>query len=150
LYTLSVSINVGVLVLFKYLYEFQHSFLPPGISFHTFQSIAYLTEVYRGSYRVERNLFNYSAYILYWPQLVAGPIERPQRLLEQLKKMPRPSGLQCQEGLRLILLGFIKKMVIADRLSLFTSTVFGSLTHFNGLTLWAAYQDAVRAASNPF
>ena len=101
----SVAANLGVLVVFKYLDFFGASLsdvavllgidykylpvgliLPLGLSFHTFQSLSYTIEVYRGRYAAERHFGKYALYVMFFPQLVAGPIERPQNLLPQLKQ----------------------------------------------------------------
>lgn len=91
--------------------------LPIGLSFHTFQSMAYTLEVYFGRRRAERNIPRYALYVLFWPQMVAGPIERPQGLLDQLVK---PVGITWSgfvSGLELMAWGFFKKLVVADRLA---------------------------------
>jgi alginate O-acetyltransferase complex protein AlgI len=121
---LGIVANFSVLLVFKWQYEFSRSFLPPGLSFHTFQSVAYLIEVYSGRFNAERSLYKYSQYILFWPQLVAGPIERPQGLLRQFRDGVSTSAQKCGSGLQLILLGAIKKIVVADTLATFTSPVF--------------------------
>jgi alginate O-acetyltransferase complex protein AlgI len=111
--------------------------LPIGLSFHTFQSMAYTIEVYKGAQRAERHLGYFALYVLFYPQLVAGPIERPQHLLPQLHRPPLLSarGLRgglaglsepcLAAGLQLMLLGLFKKLVIADRLALAVDPIYG-------------------------
>ncbi|HEX6162028.1 MAG TPA: MBOAT family O-acyltransferase [Vicinamibacterales bacterium] len=111
--------------------------LPIGLSFHTFQSMAYTIEVYKGAQPAERHLGYFALYVLFYPQLVAGPIERPQHLLPQLR---RPALLSARAlrgglaglgescivaGLQLMLLGLFKKLVIADRLALAVDPIYG-------------------------
>lgn len=88
--------------------------LPVGISFYTFQSMSYTIDVYRGYLQPTRNILHFFAYLSMFPQLVAGPIIRASDLLPQLKKSHRPSEAERWEGLRLIVHGFFKKVVIAD------------------------------------
>ena len=136
----SICANLGLLFIFKY-YNFfisningqigtswtlLHIILPVGLSFHTFQAMAYTTEVYRGTVKPERNIFVYSLYVLFYPQLVAGPIERPQHLLPQLNKKQAFSVQQLTDGLRLMLWGFFKKLVIADAISNCVAIVYRS------------------------
>ncbi len=98
--------------------------LPLGLSFHTFQSLAYVIEVYKGNYKAEKNLLTYALYVMYFPQLVAGPIERPAQLLPQLKKTQTFDATRAFSGLRLMAWGFFKKIVIGDRLGVLVSFVF--------------------------
>lgn len=98
--------------------------LPIGLSFHTFQSIAYTIEVYKGRFAAETHLGRYAVYVLFFPQMVAGPIERPQRLLPQLRKVIHFRNEDGAEGLRLMLRGFAKKSLIADNLAGYVDTVF--------------------------
>lgn len=122
-----ISLNFAALLYFKALHDRQGSFLPPGLSFHTFQSVAYLIEVNSGRFRAETSIFKYAQYILFWPQLVAGPIERPQGLLQQIRTSPIVTPGAFSSGAQLMLLGAIKKCVIADRLASFTSPFFQGL-----------------------
>ena len=112
--------------------------LPIGLSFHTFQSLAYTIEVYRGRWPAERNLWRYALYVLFFPQMVAGPIERPQGLLRQLQEGPQQSVAANAQGLRLMLLGFAKKLVIADRLAPFVNETFDHAGDYLGPRLWLA------------
>jgi len=112
--------------------------LPLGLSFHTFQSMAYTIEVYRGRFKPERNLVTYALYVLFFPQLVAGPIERPQHLLPQLKEHHRFEPERVARGLRLMLWGFFKKIVIADRLAVYVNIVYESPQDYLGIPLMVA------------
>ena len=90
--------------------------LPIGLSFHTFQSLAYVIEVYRGDYKAERNLGIYALYVMFYPQLVAGPIERPQHLLPQFYVKQTFVYDRAVHGLKRMLWGMFKKVVVADPL----------------------------------
>lgn len=119
--------------------------LPIGLSFHTFQSLAYVIEVYRGNQKAERHFGIYSLYVLFYPQLVAGPIERPQNLLFQFREWHLLDASNVSRGLVLIFWGLFKKMVVADRLALFVNQVYGAPTEFFNLavllaTLFFAFQ----------
>jgi len=103
-----------------------HIILPIGLSFHTFQSLAYVVEVYRGHQQAERNFGIYSLYVMFYPQLVAGPIERPQRLLHQFYEDHKFQVDNIANGLVMIAWGFFKKMVIADRAAVYVNTVYGT------------------------
>jgi alginate O-acetyltransferase complex protein AlgI len=139
----SLTINLTLLFVFKYFDFFSHSIraafdavnvtiaapelnllLPVGISFYTFQSIAYVVEVYRGKVQPERHLGLFAAYISFFPQLVAGPIERPYHLLPQFHERHRPDFQRMTRALNLIALGFFKKVVIADRCAVYVEEVF--------------------------
>ena len=109
--------------------------LPIGLSFHTFQSLSYVVEVYRGKQRPERNFGLYALYVMFFPQLVAGPIERPQNLLHQFHEHHYFEYVQVRDGLRLMLWGLFKKVVVADRLSLYVSAVYANLPHHSGATV---------------
>lgn len=98
--------------------------LPVGLSFHTFQSLAYVIEVYRGNQKAEHHFGIYALYVMFYPQLVAGPIERPQRLLHQLHEEHKLDYLDVTEGLKLMAWGFLKKVVVADRIDLAISGIF--------------------------
>ena len=130
----SLIANIGVLAIFKYynflnnnLSEMLSSFgyhntipnlsilLPIGLSFHTFQAMSYTIEVYRGHQKAERNFGIYALYVMFYPQLVAGPIERPQNLLHQFYEKHEFDYNRIIEGLKLMLWGFFMKLVIADR-----------------------------------
>lgn len=100
--------------------------LPVGLSFHTFQGIAYLTDVYKGRFVPEKGFQYYALYILFYPQLMAGPVERPQNLLPQLHQLGlhKPSHQQFERGLLLMTWGFFKKLAIADLLGRLAEPVF--------------------------
>ncbi|KAA0993827.1 MBOAT family O-acyltransferase [Dyadobacter aurulentus] len=100
--------------------------LPIGLSFHTFQSMSYTIEVYRGNQRAERHFGIYALYVLFYPQLVAGPIERPQNVLGQFRQHITFDWENIRHGLWLIAWGMFKKVVIADRLALITDPVFAT------------------------
>ncbi len=102
--------------------------LPIGLSFHTFQAMSYTIEVYRGNQKSERNFVVYALYVMFYPQLVAGPIERPQNVLPQLKEFRPYNWDNVKEGLARMLWGFFKKVVIADRLAIATERTF-TFTH---------------------
>ena len=98
--------------------------LPVGISFYTFQTLSYVIDVYRGSIPAERHFGYYALFVSFFPQLVAGPIERPQNLLPQLKAEHRFSADDLQAGLKIALAGFFKKVVIADQLATYVVAVY--------------------------
>ena len=108
--------------------------LPIGLSFHTFQSLSYVIEVYRGKQKAEKDFVVYSLYVMFYPQLVAGPIERAAHLLPQLKKNHRFSFENLRIGLLISCWGFFKKVVIADRLSLIVDNVYRYSDNYDGYT----------------
>jgi alginate O-acetyltransferase complex protein AlgI len=112
--------------------------LPIGLSFHTFQSLSYVIEVYRGRQRAERHFGLFALYVMYFPQLVAGPIERPQNLLHQFREKKRFDSSRLRDGLSLALWGLFKKVVVADSLALYVNAVYGSIPHHTGPTLLLA------------
>lgn len=119
--------------------------LPIGLSFHTFQSLSYVIEVYRGHQKAEKSFVVYATYVMFFPQLVAGPIERPQNLLHQFHEEHRFDYRLIAGGLKLMAWGFFKKLVIADRLALYVNDIFSSPSQYNGLqlslgTVFFAYQ----------
>jgi D-alanyl-lipoteichoic acid acyltransferase DltB (MBOAT superfamily) len=154
---LSLAANLGVLVFFKY-FNFLNAnlealtgflgvswhvrnleiVLPVGLSFHTFQSISYTIEVYLGRQRAERHLGIYALYVMFYPQLVAGPIERPQNLLHQFVEEHRFEYGRVTDGLKLMAWGFFKKVVIADRLAGAVALVYDNPHAFTGLPLLVA------------
>ena len=115
-----------------------HILLPIGLSFHTFQSLSYVVEVYRGKQQPERNFGIYSLYVMFYPQLVAGPIERPQNLLHQFHEEHRFDLSNLALGLRLMLWGFFQKMVIADRCAVYVNHVYNNWQVESGLALLIA------------
>ncbi len=151
---ISILANVAVLAFFKYYNFFVENFnslwsswdssyrapllyivLPIGLSFHTFQAMSYSIEVYRGNQKAERHFGIYALYVMFYPQLVAGPIERPQNILHQFHAEKYFSNSRLWVGLRLMLWGLFKKVVIADRLSILVDRVFDSPADFNSLVL---------------
>jgi len=100
--------------------------LPIGISFHTFQALSYTIDVYREQVPIQRSLPRLWVYVLFFPQLVAGPIERAGRLLPQFDEAHRPDPVAIASGLRRILWGLVKKVVIADRLAMIADAVYDS------------------------
>lgn len=119
--------------------------LPIGLSFHTFQSLSYVIEVHRGRQRAERNFSIFATYVMFFPQMVAGPIERPQHLLSQFREYHAFDYARVTSGLKRMAWGFFKKLVIADRLALYVNDVYAAPQNFNGLqltlaTVFFAYQ----------
>lgn len=109
-----------------------------GISFYTFQSLSYLVDVYKKRISVERNIVDYSLYIAFFPQLVAGPIERPEHFIHQLKEKHIVSFLKIRDGFVLILWGIFKKIVIADRAAILVDKVYNNLHEFSGISILLA------------
>jgi D-alanyl-lipoteichoic acid acyltransferase DltB (MBOAT superfamily) len=112
--------------------------LPIGLSFHTFQSLSYVVEVYRGRYKAEADFVTYATYVMFFPQLVAGPIERPQGLLHQFHDQHVFDYDRVTGGLKRMAWGFFKKLVVADRLALYVNDVYAAPRNFNGLQLTIA------------
>ncbi len=112
--------------------------LPVGISFYTFQALSYTMDVYRDEIYAEKNFFRYALFVSFFPQLVAGPIERSKNLLRQLDKSQKFSFEAAREGLLLMLWGFFLKIVLADRIALFVNTVYGDSQTYGGGYLIAA------------
>ncbi len=153
----SLVANIGVLAFFKYwnflndnislvLHKLSISnpvpytsiLLPIGLSFHTFQAMSYTIEVYRGKQKAEKHFGLYSLYVLFYPQLVAGPIERPQNVLPQFYEVKKWNWERVKEGILLMSFGFFKKVVIADRLAIVVGDAYSNPNHSNGLTLLLA------------
>jgi D-alanyl-lipoteichoic acid acyltransferase DltB (MBOAT superfamily) len=109
--------------------------LPVGISFYTFQTMSYAIEVYRGRQKPERNLGRFALYVSFFPQLVAGPIERPQHLLPQLFQKHDFDYDRVRDGLMLMLWGMFKKVVVADRLAVIVDHVYGQPERYPGAIL---------------
>ncbi len=109
--------------------------LPIGLSFHTFQSLSYVAEVYRGNQKAERHFGIYALYVMFFPQLVAGPIERPQNLLHQFNRKITPDYARITSGLKLMAWGFFKKLVIADRLALLVNLVYNHPSDYQATAL---------------
>ena len=149
----SLFANIGVLAVFKYYNFINENFsillkglllnnslpylnilLPIGLSFHTFQAMSYTIEVYRGNQKAERHFGIYSLYVMFYPQLVAGPIERPQNLLHQFREKYDFDYDRVIEGLKLMLWGLFKKIVIADRLANYVNIIYYNPEQHNGMT----------------
>ena len=138
--------------------------LPIGLSFHTFQSLSYVIEVYRGHQKAERHFGIYALYVMYFPQLVAGPIERPQNLLPQFHRERNVTWEQFRDGLFLALWGLVKKVMIADCVSQYTDTVYNYNVNHSGTSLllgtyffaiqiycdFSGYSDIARGVSRMF
>jgi alginate O-acetyltransferase complex protein AlgI len=161
---ISIAATCAVLFIFKYFHFFTSNFismagvfgwrlsgpsidiiLPIGLSFHTFQSLSYVVEVYRGKQRAETDFVTYATYVMFFPQLVAGPIERPQNLLHQFHEYHRFEYDRVTSGLKRMAWGFFKKLVVADRLALYVNEVYGAPRDYTGLqltiaTIFFAYQ----------
>ena len=112
--------------------------LPLGISFFTFQSLGYVLDVYRNAHPPERHLGYFALFVAFFPQLVAGPIERSAALLPQLRAPKSFDYARTSSGLRLVLWGFFKKLVIADRLGALVNVVYSDVTAFEGFPLLLA------------
>lgn len=154
---LSFISNLGILFLFKYLdflilninrvlsitnFELISNpfdiLLPVGISFYTFQALGYTVDVYRGELEAEKNPLRYALFISFFPQLVAGPIERSKNLLMQLKKVDTESKWNYEravEGIILMLWGLFLKMVVADRIAIFVNEIFENTYSFGTIEL---------------
>jgi alginate O-acetyltransferase complex protein AlgI len=113
-----------------------HLLLPVGLSFHTFQSLSYVIEVHAGRQRAERDFGLYALYVMFYPQLVAGPIERPQNLLHQFREKHEFVYERVVAGLQLMAWGFVKKIVVADRLAEIASVVYDTPHDYTGIPLW--------------
>jgi D-alanyl-lipoteichoic acid acyltransferase DltB (MBOAT superfamily) len=112
--------------------------LPIGLSFHTFQSLSYVIEVYRGRYHAERRFGIFALYVMFYPQLVAGPIERPQNLLPQFDVVHRFDYARVTDGLKMMVWGLFLKVVVADNLAPSVDAVYSDVRHFSGVPLAAA------------
>ncbi len=177
---ISILTNVGILFVFKYFNFFNENaarlahmlhwnypisslsiILPIGLSFHTFQSMSYIIEVYRGKHKPEKHFGIYALYVMYYPQLVAGPIERPQNMLWQFHTRHSFDAKRTVDGLKLMAWGFFKKLVIADNLAIVVNAVYKSPEAVSGLSLlfatyffafqiycdFSGYTDIARGAS---
>jgi len=157
LLSLSIFSNIGLLFAFKYFnffseatralfshfnifYDVPHFnvLLPIGISFYTFQSLSYSIDVYRGRRPAEKHLGIFALYVSFFPQLVAGPIERSTHLLPQFRETKVFDPIKAKEGLFLILLGYFKKLVIADRVAIYADQVFNQPQSFEGIQIVTA------------
>lgn len=151
---LSVSVNIGFLAAFKYYDFFAQSFamalssinihvdtltlgliLPVGISFYTFHGLSYVIDIYKSRIQAEQNFVDYGVFVGFFPLLVAGPIERATHLLPQIKKKRFFDYSKAVDGLRQILWGLFKKVVIADSCAEVANQIFNHSTEYNGATL---------------
>ena len=151
---LSISVNLGFLGFFKYYNFFIESFteflggfgiqahpwtlkiiLPVGISFYTFHGLSYVIDIYKRRISAEKNLVDYAVFVSFFPLLVAGPIERATHLLPQIKNNRTFNYSQAVSGLRQILWGLFKKIVIADNCAHYVNIIFNDYNDFNGSTL---------------
>lgn len=147
----NVVINLGILGVYKY-YDFfavqfaqlfgiqsdfmlLHLILPVGISFYTFQALSYSIDVYRKNIHATHDIVSFTAFLSFFPQLVAGPIERATNLLPQFQKRRHFDYAQAVDGMRQILWGLFKKIVIADNCAIFVDQVFGNIAGYSGSTL---------------
>jgi alginate O-acetyltransferase complex protein AlgI len=150
----SIIVNLGFLGFFKYYNFFLENFvdafslfgmqikanslniiLPVGISFYTFQTISYTIDVYKKKLKPTSEFITFAAFVSFFPQLVAGPIERASNLLPQFKKNRIFDYHQAADGMRQILWGFFKKIVIADNCAIFADQIFNNYTDYSGSTL---------------
>ena len=149
-----LGVNLGILGFFKYFNFFSEIIsrafgavgvamqishldvlLPVGISFYTFQALGYMLDVYRGTIRAEKNLFRYALFVFFFPQLVAGPIERSKNLLSQVNAPRDWDAGRARDGLGIMLLGFFEKMVVADRAALYVDEVFACWVDASGMQI---------------
>ena len=114
--------------------------VPIGLSFYTLQAIAYMTDIYRGKYKADRSFFKFMLFMSYFPQIVQGPIARHNHLAKQLYEGHDFDYKRCTFGIQLVLWGFMKKLIIADRLAIPVNMIFDNYTNYSGLlTLAAAF-----------
>ena len=109
--------------------------LPVGISFYTFQTLSYVIDVYRGEVKTEKNFFFYALFVSFFPQLVAGPIERPSNLIPQLKETHKFSWDNFSAGGKLMLLGFFKKICVADLIAPYVNAVYNNAGEASSITV---------------
>lgn len=148
----TLVVSLGILYMFKY-FDFsmdlierfipitapRYSFLlPVGISFYTFQTLSYVIDVYKGEVKAEKNLGIYATFVSFFPQLVAGPIERTSNLMPQINSEKEFNYESAKYGVRLALWGLFKKMVIADNLAVWVDQVYGNTSLFEGCSLAVA------------
>ncbi len=146
---LCLIINLGILFVFKYFNFFTDTLgsiigkelvtidvlLPVGISFYTFQALGYTIDVYRGNIEAERNFIDYALFVSFFPQLVAGPIERSGNIVPQLKKTHKFKFTNLRDGFLLILWGMMKKVLIADNLAVVVNTVYNDVHSHTGMQM---------------
>ncbi len=151
---LSVGVNLGFLGFFKYYNFFAESFaelfagfgfqinpwvlkiiLPVGISFYTFHGLSYVIDIYKERIKAEKSWIDYALFVSFFPLLVAGPIERATHLLPQIKRERNFSYSNAVDGLRQILWGLFKKMVVADNCAYYANMIFNDYHNYTGVTL---------------
>lgn len=154
---LCLALNFGILFLYKYAGFVTTSvhdalaalgiamqvpqftlLLPVGISFYTFQAIGYTIDIYRGTLKPERSLWTYALFVAFFPQLVAGPIERAKNLLPQFHSTHRFDGRGLLDGLRLMVWGFFMKLCIAEAVAPYVNAVYNNIAMHNGTSIWLA------------
>lgn len=169
---------LGVLFVFKY-YNFtintishfitfepkyMNYLLPVGISFYTFQTLSYVLDVYRKEIKAENHFGIYATFVSFFPQLVAGPIERTSNLLPQIKEKQIFNAVKARHGIWLIVWGLFKKVIIADNLAVFVDRVYGNIYSYSGFSLalatlfftvqiycdFSGYSDIARGSANLF
>lgn len=165
IFSAGIVINLGLLIFYKYINFFIVSFIdglnfikqmagieqisnypsffkqifvPLGISYITFQAIGYLIELKRGNHKPEKNLGLFATYLMFFPKLLSGPVERAHNFLPQLHQDHKFNYQEIVAGLKRILWGLFLKLVVADRLGLYTDSVFNNYQHHTGLTLLVA------------
>jgi len=177
---LSVIANLSILGFFKYFNFFAENFeslvgifgltagdltlrilLPIGISFYTFQTMSYTIDIYRGKLKPTKNLMNFALFVAFFPQLVAGPIERAKNMLPQIENPRNITPQLINSGIYLIIWGYFKKLVIADNVALIANQVFNNYTDYHGMDIvigviaftvqiycdFSAYSDIARGLS---
>jgi len=145
---ISIIVNLGILFSFKYANfvaeslnivrnggKFINVLLPVGISFYTFQTMSYSIDVYKKKLKPEKKLLNFALFVAFFPQLVAGPIERAQNILPQLTQKVKFDADKISIGIYLILLGLFQKVVVADNLAVFVDVVFNNPENYKGLNV---------------
>lgn len=152
-FILNAIVCLGVLAVFKYanfiIYNINLIFrqvdletfdivLPIGISFYTFQAIGYVTDVYKGTTRAEKNVFKYALFVSFFPQLIAGPIERSNNLLLQISENKKFDYYKARDGVYLMIWGYFIKMVVADRIAIFVDAVYADIITYSGWYLIVA------------
>jgi len=151
---ISLLTNIGLLMFFKYFNFVNQNIsliallfgihinplvvtigLPLGLSFHTFQGMSYVIEVYKKRYKPEKNILRYALFVMFFPQIASGPIERPQQLLKQFSEIVTFDYTQAKNGIRLMLWGMLKKVAVADRIAIFVDPIFAHPSGYSSLSL---------------
>ncbi len=154
---ISIALNLSILFFFKYFnwaawnittimdwmgisinIPKMRILLPVGISFYIFQALGYSIDVYRGDVKTEKNFFRYALFVSFFPQLVAGPIERSTNLLQQFNEKRKFDAKNAITGIQLMLWGYFMKLVVADRLALYIDAVYNNMQHHSGSTILLA------------